>query len=109
MDYSVKARALVYSVPDTSPVPTTLSVAISAGNESTIYQLAMTARAYIRKEPFLYQPITHICVTSSHKPIRIYMGVLILGANALYKIFCLFKLFPMVGKGYIIGIVVRLT
>ncbi len=23
----------------------------------------------------LYQPVTHICVMSSHKPIRIYMGV----------------------------------
>ncbi len=23
----------------------------------------------------LYQPMTHVCVMSSHKPIRIYMGV----------------------------------
>ncbi len=47
----------------------------------------------------LYQPMTHICVMSSHKPIRIYMGGLILGINTLYKLFCFFKLFPMVGKG----------
>ncbi len=33
---------------------------------------------------------------SSHKPIRIYM---ILGVNTLYRLFCFFKLFPMVGKG----------
>ncbi len=33
---------------------------------------------------------------SSHKPISIYMGGLILGVNILYS---LFKLFPMVGKG----------
>ncbi len=42
---------------------------------------------------------THICVMSSHKPIRIYMGDLILGVNTLYRLFCFFKLFPMVGKG----------
>ncbi len=41
----------------------------------------------------------HICVMSSHKPIRIYMGGLILGVNTLYRLFCFFKLFPMVGKG----------
>ena len=43
--------------------------------------------------------MTHICVMSSHKPIRIYMGVLILGVNTLYRLFCFFKLFLMVGKG----------
>ncbi len=43
--------------------------------------------------------MTHICVMSSHKPIRIYMGGLILGANTLYRLFCFFKLFPKVGKG----------
>ncbi len=43
--------------------------------------------------------MTHICVMSSHKPIRIYMGGLILGVNTLYRLFCFFKLFPMVGKG----------
>ncbi len=37
---------------------------------------------------------------SSHKPIRISMGVLILGGNTLYRLFCFFKLFPMVGKGF---------
>ncbi len=36
---------------------------------------------------------------SSHKPIRIYTGGLILGVNTLYRLFCFFKLFPMVGKG----------
>ncbi len=36
---------------------------------------------------------------SSHKPIRIYMGGLILGVNTLYRLFRFFKLFPMVGKG----------
>ncbi len=29
------------------------------------------------------------------------MGGLILGVNTLYRIFCVFKLFPMVGKGLI--------
>ncbi len=43
--------------------------------------------------------MTHICVMSSHKPIRIYMGGLILGVNTLYRLCCFFKLFPMVGKG----------
>ncbi len=47
----------------------------------------------------LYQPMTHICVISSHKPIIIYMGGLILGANTLYRLFCFFELLPMVGKG----------
>ncbi len=42
--------------------------------------------------------MTHICVMSSHKPIRIYMGGLILGINTLYRLLCFFKLFPMVGK-----------
>ncbi len=36
---------------------------------------------------------------SSHKPIRIYLRGLILGVNTLYRLFCSFKLFPMVGKG----------
>ncbi len=43
--------------------------------------------------------MTHICVMSSHKPIRIYMGGLILCVNTSYRLFCFFKLFPMVGKG----------
>ncbi len=43
--------------------------------------------------------MTHICVMTSHKPIRIYMGGLILGVNILYRLFCFFKLFPMVVKG----------
>ncbi len=50
----------------------------------------------------LYQPMmpyTGVCIMSSHKPIRIYMGGLMLGVNTLYRLFCFFKLFPMVGKG----------
>ncbi len=47
----------------------------------------------------LYQPMTHNIMC--HEPIRIYMGGLILGVNTLYRLFCLFKLFPMVGKGLI--------
>ncbi len=43
--------------------------------------------------------MTHICVMSSHKPIRICMGGLILGVNTLYRLFCIFKLFTIVGKG----------
>ena len=34
----------------------------------------------------------------SHKPIRIYIGVLILGVNTLYMFFCFFKLFAVVGN-----------
>ncbi len=48
----------------------------------------------------LYQPMTHISVMSPHKPVIIYMGGLILlGVNTLYRLYCFFKLFPMVGKG----------
>ncbi len=36
---------------------------------------------------------------SSHVPIKIYVGGLILGVNTLYRLFCFFKLFPMIGKG----------
>ncbi len=32
------------------------------------------------------------------------MEVLILGVNTLYRLFCLFKLFPMVGKGLTITV-----
>ena len=32
----------------------------------------------------LNQPLTHKCIQSLHKSIRIYMGVIILGANTLY-------------------------
>ncbi len=35
----------------------------------------------------------------SHNGIRIYMGGLIPGVNTLYRLFCFFKLFAMVGKG----------
>ncbi len=55
--------------------------------------------------------MTHniICVMSSHKPIGIYMGGLILGINTLYRLFCFFKLFPMVGKRLIITLRVMLS
>ncbi len=43
--------------------------------------------------------MTHICVMSSRKLIRIYMEGLILGVNTLYRLFCFLKLFPMVSKG----------
>ncbi len=46
----------------------------------------------------LYQPITVNAVMAFHKPIRIYMDVLILGVVLQYMVFCLFKLFLMVGK-----------
>ena len=42
----------------------------------------------------LYQPMMHICVMSVlffHKSIRIYMEVIILGANTLYNVLCFFK------------------
>ena len=34
----------------------------------------------------------------SHKPIRIYIGGLILGVNTLYMFFCFFELFAVVGN-----------
>ncbi len=54
---------------------------------------------YIYAVLTLYQPMTHICIMRFHKPIRIYLEGLILGVNTLYRLFCFFKLFPMVGKG----------
>ncbi len=42
----------------------------------------------------LYHPMVHMrhgCAQFFHKPIRIYMGVLILGVNTLYMIFCFFR------------------
>ncbi len=56
-------------------------------------------RGYSFVPSMVNQPMTHICVMSSHKPIRIYMGGLILGVNTLYMLLCFFKLFPMLGKG----------
>ncbi len=41
---------------------------------------------------------------SSHKSIRIYMGGLILGVNTLYRLFCFFKPFPIIGKGLKCGL-----
>ncbi len=57
--------------------------------------LSLTVCITVSRPLTLYQPMTHniICVMSSHKPIRIYMGGLILGVNTLYR------LFPTVGKG----------
>jgi len=60
----------------------------------------------------LSQPMTHICVMSVlfffHKSIKIYMEVIILGANTLYSVFCFLKTllpeqvhFGMVGKGIV--------
>ncbi len=37
---------------------------------------------------------------NTRKPIIIYIGGLILGVNTLYRVFCFFKLFPVVGKEY---------
>ncbi len=54
----------------------------------------------------LYQPMIYICVMSSHKPIRIYMGGLILDVYTLHRLLCFFKRFPMVGKGLIHGSIV---
>ncbi len=42
--------------------------------------------------------MTQICVMSSHKHITICMEGLVLGVNTLYRLFCFFQLFPMVGK-----------
>ena len=48
----------------------------------------------------LYQPMTHICVMSVRlffrKSIRIYMEVIILGANTLYSVVCFFNPFTCV-------------
>ena len=49
----------------------------------------------------LNQPRTRKCLQSFHKSIRIYMGVIIVGANTLYIKFCLFNKIPMVSKGLI--------
>ncbi len=43
--------------------------------------------------------MTRIRVISSHLPIKNLYGELILGVNTLYRLFCFFKLFSMVGKG----------
>ena len=36
----------------------------------------------------------------THKPVRIYIGGLILGVNTLYMFFCFFKLFAVVGNAF---------
>ncbi len=40
----------------------------------------------------LYQPITHICVMSTHKNLY---GGLILGVNTLYRLFCLIPIYQV--------------
>ena len=60
----------------------------------------------------LYQPMTRICVMSVllffHKSIRIYMEVIILGANTLYNVFCFWHFYlnrydqVWLGKGYML-------
>ena len=35
---------------------------------------------------------------NTHKPIRIYIGGLILGVNTLYMLYCFFELFAVVGN-----------
>ena len=42
------------------------------------------------------------CVQSLHRSIRIYIGVIILGDNTLYVIFCLLKEMPMGSKGFFV-------
>ncbi len=80
----------------------TYSCAVAETDESIEFQLSVVLGPG-RCPPIhlltLYQPMTHICVMSSHKPIRTYMGGLILGVNTLYRLFCFFTLFLMVGKG----------
>ena len=51
--------------------------------------------SYIVTMLTLNQPLTHKCVQSLNKSIRrIYMGVIILGANTSYINFCFFKQIP---------------
>ncbi len=66
-------------------------------NSTLVYNPTPSCTCTPTMEPHLtlYQPMMHICVMSSHKPIRIYMEGLILGVNTLYRL----QLFPMVGKG----------
>ncbi len=44
-------------------------------------------------------PTNDVYLRHDRTPIKVYMGGLILGVNTLYRLFCFFKLFPMVGKG----------
>ena len=41
---------------------------------------------YIHRESL--NPLPPVTITISHKPMRIYMGSLILGVNTLYMVFC---------------------
>jgi len=46
-----------------------------------------------------YAPYTaHMSLENAHKLIRIYMGGLILGVDALYMLSCFLKQFALVGK-----------
>ncbi len=66
---------------------------------SGLYHCTFVEPKYSYQTFTLYQPMMQVCFMSSRKPIRIYMGGLILGVNTLYRLFSFFKLFPMVGKG----------
>ncbi len=66
-------------------VPDTLSTAEEVISVRTIHRQ-------------VYQPMTHICIMSSHKPLRIYMEGLILGVNILYRLFYINPIHPIVFK-----------
>ncbi len=67
---------------------------MAGGDESTKGAVKSTDKVtLIYRLLSLYQPMTHICVMSSHKLIRMYMGGLILGVNTLHR------LFPILCKG----------
>ncbi len=50
---------------------------IHVNNQQTalVFQPWMSQKMCNEYNLTLYQPMTHICVMSSHKPIKIYMGV----------------------------------
>ena len=72
-------------------------------NVSRLYSSSAHPKPDMQILPFnsLNLPQTHKRVQSLHKPIRIYMGVIILGTNTLYINFCLLKEIPMASKGLI--------
>ncbi len=76
--------------------------ALDVGDCAVVQDIQQHSFGYSDLPSQLVNPLptndTSICVMSSHKPIRIYMGGLILGVNTLYRLFCFLKLFPMVGK-----------
>ena len=66
--------------------------------KASVARNKITATTYFSKIP---NTSYRACMSleNTHKPIRIYMGGLISGANTLYKLFCFFKLFAAIGKG----------